>query len=405
MSLPQEKQTAKGGDPGASKTTVAISGMYLFIYYAYGALTPLLSQYFIMMNLTGTQVGTITSITPVISILFQPIWGIICDRFQIRRPVLITTLLLAAAVSLLFTMVTSYAWILATFALLSLFQCAVTPISDSLALSFATKRGIQFGNLRLWGAVGFALAVFLTGQAIGIVGPFAVFYFYALAFVAAIFFIRRIPDEGASMNVNANIFRGLGRLIKLPRFLLFLCSSFFIFGAINANNTWFSYYYQGIGGTVAGVGLAFLLFAGSEAPFMRVASYFARRFGIELTILFAGAVSAARWIWYGTAPSTTIILVMFFIQGMSVGFYLATAAQFVRENTPNSLQVTALAIFSSVGHGLGTMFCNLMAGIIKDEAGILATYTFFGIASVLGLIPLLLIRFGPFKKERYLLDD
>jgi len=381
---------------GAGKTYVAISGLYIFIYYAFGALYPLLSQYYKAMGLSGTQIGTISSVTPLISIIAQPIWGMICDKYQVRKPVLVGTMFAAAAISLLFTFVTSYAWILVLFLFVSLFQCAVVPITDSMALTYANKQGMQFGNIRLWGAVGFAVAVFLTGLAVQAAGPDAIFYCYAAALMVSVLILRRIPDEGDSVNVR--LFHGLGQLVKLPRFVLFLISSFFIFGAINANNIWFSLFYEHIGGTVAGIGLAFLLFAGSEAPFMKVSAYFVRRWGLELTILLAGAVSAVRWFWYSSAPDTTVILLTFFIQGISVGFYLATAAQFVRDNTPASLQVTALAIFASVGHGLGTMSCHFLAGLIMDQAGILNTYMFFGIFTVLGLIPLLVIRFGRLKK-------
>lgn len=366
---------------------VAISGLYIFIYYGFGAFSPLISQYYKSIHLSGTEIGTISSITPIVSILAQPLWGMICDRYQIRKPVLIMALLMTAGLSLLFTLVSTFAWILVLFTVFSVFQCAMVPISDSLALSYAKERKMQFGNIRMWGAVGFAVAVFFTGIAVEKWGPDAIFYCFAAALLIAIFFLRNIPDTSGQF--SSHIFNGLGQLVKLPRFLLILASSFFIFGAINAHNIWFSLYYQHIGGSVAGIGLAFLLFAGSEAPFMKVAAVFARRFGPELTLLLAGSVSACRWLWYGTAPSTTLILSFFFIQGLSVGFYLATAAQFVRENTPESLQVTALAIFTSIGHGLGTMTNNLLGGIIMDKWGILATYTFFGIATLVGLIPLI----------------
>lgn len=377
---------ASSKNTATSRSYLALSGLYISVYYGFGALYPLITQYYQSIQLTGTQIGTISSITPLVSIVCQPLWGMICDKYQIRKPVLISTLLITAAISLLFTLISTYAWALFLFAIFSVFQCALVPITDSLALNFAKQQKMQFGNIRLWGAVGFAIAVFFTGLGVAKWGPHAIFYFFSAALLFAIVFLRKIPDTTSEF--SSNVFSGLGELIRLPRFLLFLISSFFIFGAVNANNIWFSLYYQHIGGTVSGIGLAFLLFAGSEAPFMKVATYFVRRWGLELTVLFAGTVSAVRWLWYGTAPSTTTILAFFFIQGISVGFYLATAAQFVRENTPESLQVTALAIFTSVGHGLGSMTCNLLGGIIMDKWGILTTYTFFGIATIAGLVPL-----------------
>ncbi|HZG79684.1 MAG TPA: MFS transporter, partial [Brevibacillus sp.] len=346
----------------AGSKLVHLSALYLFIYYGLGAFTPLIMQYYQSINLTGTQIGLISATTPIVSIVTQPLWGMICDKFQIRKGVLVLTLLVSGLIGLLFPAVSTFALVLILYTLLSVFQSAVVPVSDSIALGYVKKYQLQFGDIRMWGAVGFALAAFVTGLLIEKWGPSVIFISYFAAMVAAILFLQRVPVEtAAAPKFTTSMLAGIKDLLKLPRFLLFLAASFFVFGSINANNIWFSLYYQEIGGTVAGVGLAFLLFAGSEAPCMKLAGYCARRWGLELTILLAASVSAIRWFWYSSAPSTTAVIALFFIQGISVGFYLATAAQFVRENTPAALQVTALALFFSVGHGLGTMLCNLTA--------------------------------------------
>jgi len=377
---------------------LSISSLYLFIFYGFGAMYPLLTQYYSAIHLTGTQIGLISAVTPVVSIVTQPLWGMICDRYQIRKPVLVLTLIVSALVALLFPAVSTFGMVLLLYTLLSVFQSALGPVSDSLALGYAKQHNIPFGDIRLWGAVGFALAAFFTGLLLERWGPDVLFYSYCAASLAAVFFLRAIPDQSEATPFKVNMVKGIGQLLRLPRFLLFLAAAFFIFGSINANNIWFSLYYQHIGGSVAGIGLAFLLFAGSEAPCMKLATMIIRRWGLEVTLLLAGVFSALRWFWYSTSPSTAAVIAMFLIQGISVGFYLASAAQFVRENTPASLQVTALAVFGSVGQGLGTMTCNLIAGVIKDYASILGVYLFLGAATALGLIPLLLICFGPWKK-------
>jgi len=384
---------------GAAGRFFSFSALYFFIYYGFGAFSPLITQYYKSIHLTGTQIGIISAVAPVVSIVAQPMWGMICDRFQIRKRVLVGTLLVSGVVGLLFTAASTYALVFFLYILLSFFQSAIVPVSDSLALNYSNKNRLQFGDIRMWGAVGFALAAFLTGLLVERWGPSFLFYSYCAALIAAILFLLRVPEEVTeSSRYRVSIFKGMRQLLRIPRFLLFLLASFCVLGVINANNIWFSLYYQEIGGTVAGVGLAFLLFAGSEAPFMKLAGFFVRRWGLETTLLLAAVFSALRWFWYSSAPGTAAVLLLFFIQGVSVGFYLATAAQFVRENTPVSLQVTALAVFFSVGSGLGTMLCNLLAGWIQDEFSTLAIYLFFGLVTALGIIPLLFIRFGPWKR-------
>ena len=390
------------GLSGAGGRYFSLSALYLFIYYGFGAFSPLITQYYNSISLTGTQIGLISAVAPVVSIIAQPMWGLFCDRFQIRKTVLILTLVVSGLVGLFFIGTSAFAFVFLLYLILSFFQSAVIPVSDSLALGYAKKNGLQFGDIRLWGAVGFALAAFVTGLLVEKLGPSVLFYSYCFALLIAVLLVLRVPDESLETpRFRVGMLAGMRDLLRMPRYLLFLLASFCVLGAVNANNIWFSLFYQEIGGTVTGVGLAFLLFAGSEAPFMKLAGMIVRRWGLELTLLLAAVFGAARWLWYSSAPSTTLVIAMFFVQGISVGFYLATSAQFVRENTPASLQVTALAIFFSVGGGLGTMLCNLAAGWIKDSYSTLGIYLFFGIITVIGIIPLVMIKFGPWKQRSF----
>ncbi|RNB52957.1 MFS transporter [Brevibacillus gelatini] len=388
------------GLSGAFGRYFSLCALYLFFYYGLGAFSPLITQYYKSISLTGTQIGLISAVAPVVSIVAQPMWGLLCDRFQIRKAILILTLVASGLAGLFFVGVSTFAFVFLFYLILSFFQSAIIPISDSITLGYAKKYGLQFGDIRLWGAVGFALAAFVTGLLVERWGASMLFYSYCLALLIAMLFLLRVPDESEETpRFRVGMLAGMRDLLRIPRYLLFLLASFCVLGAVNANNIWFSLFYQEIGGTVAGVGLAFLLFAGSEAPFMKLAGVFVRKWGLELTLLFAAVCGAARWLWYSSAPGTTLVIALFFIQGISVGFYLATAAQFVRENTPASLQVTALAIFFSVGGGLGTMLCNLVAGWIKDAFSTLGIYLFFGIITVIGIIPLVLIAYGPWKQK------
>lgn len=231
---------------------MSLCALYLFIYYGYGALYPLITQYYQSIQLTGTQIGIISAVTPVVSMVTQPIWGMICDRFQIRKPVLMLALVASGLVGLLFPAVSTFALVFLMYVLLSIFQSALVPISDSMALGYAKQHHLQFGDIRLWGAVGFAVAALLTGLALEQWGTGSIFVSYCVASLIAVWFLRNIPDNTESApRIGGSLLQGVMELMKLPRYVLFLIASFFIYGAINAHNIWFSLYYQHIGGSVA----------------------------------------------------------------------------------------------------------------------------------------------------------
>lgn len=375
----------------------SLSSFYFFFFFGIGALYTLLPLYMKQFAISGTQLGTIMAIGPVISILFQPVWGMVCDRFHAEHKVLRGTLIGAALIALAFPWIHGFIAFLLLFGGIQFFQSAILPITDSIALSYVLKRGGDYGHIRLFGAVGFAVAVWLAGNLAEREGLVVIFYMYALSFFLCFLFVRQFPETVREK--SGSVWSGMGKLIRLPKYVIFLGATFLIFGPINGNNYYFSLLYLKIGGTLAGVGTAFLLFAGSEAPIMKVTGRLVRRFGILPVLLVSGLISALRWGWYGTGPTAFWVLALFFIQGISVGLFLPAAAIFIRRHAPQEVQVTAQGIYSSFGNGLGTMAASFMGGVLYERQGIFSTYLYFSLSSVIGSALLLILILLPTQNK------
>lgn len=367
-----------------------LNSSYFFIFFAFGALFPLLTVYLEHIGLNGKEIGVLTAIGPIVTILTQPLWGMVSDRYQIQRQMLFLSIILVSGIAILFPWFYSFLALILLIILLHTFQAPITPIADTIALNFAYSAGIGYGNIRLWGAIGYAVAVFVTGLIAERTMHSSIFYIFAITLLASIFFLRPIPSDANRTHVN--VLSGVGKLLKLPHFLLFLSSSFFMFGPINANNYYFGIYYQHIGGTLAGIGLVFLFAAGSEAPFMRVAGIFIKRLGLEYTLVLAGIVSLLQWLVYYSVHNPILIFSVFLLQGISVGLYLTAAPQYVRDYTPAEIQVTGLTLYTAFGNGIGTFVCNLIGGWIYDQSSIFYTYLFFACFSVLGTLSILMAK-------------
>jgi PPP family 3-phenylpropionic acid transporter len=368
-----------------------LSSYYFFFFVAFGALYTMLPLFLEGQGLSKQQASSVLAAGPVVTVLFQPVWGMICDRYNAQHKVLIGTLIAAAAIGLVYSFGDSYPLYLLLFAGMAMFHSSGVPILDSISLSYTQKHGGDYGSLRLWGAIGFAVASWGAGAVAEATDLSVIFYLYSAALIVCVFLTRGLPREGTPL--GANILHGLKQLLLLPRYLLLMLSTFLVFGAIQANNALYGFFFTAIGGTVAGVGLSFLIAAGSEAPVMRVAGRLIRRFGLIQVLIAAAVVSSLRWVYYGTEPSATIVMWLLFVQGISVGLYLPAAAQLVREVSPQEIQVTALGIYSAVGHGLGAMTWTMAGGFIADRLGIFAAYSALGIVSWVGVAALVVLFF------------
>jgi PPP family 3-phenylpropionic acid transporter len=367
---------------GANKSRV-LGAFYFFIFVGFGSLYTLLSVFLQERGLTDGEIGTIMAMGPVMTVLFQPLWGMICDRFQAQRLVLVQTLVGTAGLALLFPLGDSFWEYLLLFAGVGVFNSSLIPIVDSLSLSHVQRHGGSYGALRLWGAIGFAVASWGAGRLAEWYGLVTIFFVYATAMLVCVLIVRALPQEGNPISVN--LFAGLRELVRLPKYMLFLLATFLIFGAIQANNALYGLFFTAIGGSVGDVGLSFLIAAGCEAPVMLAAGWAIRRFGVVPLLVVAGLISGLRWLWYGMEPTPGMVMALLFVQGLSVGLFLPAAAQYVREIAPAQIQVTALAIYSAIGNGLGSMAGSSVGGLVSDSWGIFATYSMFGASTLVGV--------------------
>lgn len=369
---------------------------YFLFFFGYGAFYPLLSVYLKdAVHLSGGQIGLILSISPVVMIFIQPVWGIMSDLT--RKPtVLLTMALLSTALfAFLFSLFKSYEWLLLAMIFLAVFQSAIVPLSDSIAVSFSEKSKIPYGSIRLWGALGFAAAVFVMGRLAEMFHLSVIFYTFTLFLIASALFAHRLPKENKAMKVDLK--SGIRELFKIKKYLLFLLAAFLMMGPTLAHNIYFGIYINEIGGTLAGVGSAFLVAAGSEAPFMKAANRLIQRFGIERVLLFAVFISSLRWIFYYIMPSLPFVYATCIVQGFSIGLFIPAALQYVRKLAPGHLGATAISLYTAVGNGFGNWFCTFAGGLIYERYSALSVYLFFGVLSSLSF--LLFVMINAFSKK------
>ena len=365
---------------------VRLKSFYLFSFFAVGSLTPLLSVYLANeVGLNGIEIGFIMSVGPMVMIFFQPVWGMICDWSGKPAKILALTTVLTGMIGLGYMFFEPYLYLVFVAVILAIFQSAIIPVSDSITLQYTTRIQANYGNIRLYGSLGFGLAVFMMGKmSESFIGPSVIFYVFFLSLLLAAFLALYLPEEPPKR--KPKLLSGLKELLVMKRFIIFLAVTFLIFGPNLANNVYYGLFVEARGGTYTGIGIAFLLAVLSEIPFLRVAGSWIRKFGLLPITLLAGAASLVRWLIYFIEPSLAIVYVSSIIQGFSLGLFIPAGLQYIREVVPVHITVTAVTLYSAIGNGLGNWFCTFFGGFIMDRSGIYMVYLFFGILAVLGLI-------------------
>ncbi|MBW3111267.1 MFS transporter [Bacillus sp. MCCB 382] len=363
-----------------------LQGFYLLTFFGVGSLYPLLSVYLSeSVGLNGYQIGTIMSVGPIMMIFFQPIWGMVSDTTNRPTLVLGMTSLIAGIFALGYLFMDFYYGLLIVAILVAIFQSAIIPVSDSISLKYTSKVRYNYGNIRLFGSLGFGIAVFIMGRlSEGFIGPTIIFYSFFICLVLSGFLSFRFPKERAAAKLDLKA--GMKELFTMKKFLIFLAVTFLVFGPNLANNVYFGLFVENSGGTYAGIGLAFLIAVLSEVPFMRIAGGWIDKFGLLTVAALAGAASMIRWLFYFTEPSLWLVYSSAVMQGLAIGLFIPAGLRYIKEITPAHITATAVTVYSAIGNGLGNWFSTFVGGFIYETYSIYTVYLFFAVLSLIGIL-------------------
>ncbi len=354
--------------------------LYFFAYCPLGALCPLVGQYLSSIGFSGTQVGVITSVGTAAAVFAGMFWGKVYANVSHKKWV-IAIMFVGAGIMALVSLSTKIFIIYAViYGIMYFFQGPVHGLCDSLVIG---NKG-DFALIRSAGAVGYAMAVYFAGEYAESHGLDKIFIIYAGAFAVAAFIVMREKEppyyktEGKSINAM--------ELFHNKKYIQLLICAFFIMGTNVGNSTYFGYLFRESGGTLAGIGLAFLLMAGSEAPFMFLIPVINKKVSSEKLLMFAMGVCVVRFAFYACGPSWQVLLATFFLQGISNGILLVELVKYFGRIVEPRLSSIAVSTYYAIGNNLSVIVCSLIGGMVLDAFSARGVYVFFAVWNLIAVI-------------------
>jgi len=367
------------------KKNLGYASLYTFAYGALGVLLPLLGQYLKFIGFSGTQIGSITSAGTATAIIASTFWGSMYNRSENKKWFILKLSVAAAAVCFTLHFVHAYVLFLLLVCLLYFFQAPTISLVDAMTV----EDGKFIGTIRKWGAIGFAAGVFFAGRIAETTGLSIIFFLYSgcfTIFAAILFMMARGGRRKASSASETKKGGALLSIIKNKKFVKLVVCTFFIGGTTAAHNTFFGFLFVQGGGSIAGIGLAFLLMAGSEAPFIAYEDKLSKIFTLEKMLFAAMFIGMARYIWYSMCPSATLLLIFFFLQGMSIGIIIVTFVKYIAKTVSCDDFGIAISVYYAFGSAFSTIVCQMASGIILDYFGAAGVYRFFACMNLIGVI-------------------
>jgi MFS family permease len=271
-------------------------------------------------------------------------------------------------------------------------------VLDSWIIETSDELAVNYGFMRAWGSIGFAITVTIFGQVIDYFGWKIHFMGYGIIAFVTVFISYYIKDNSyesnkvnqAAQELSSQDFNREGketaetskigdknilRLFKNKGYIFILFVTILIFIPAMMIFVYLAPAIKVVGGDSRDLGYTLFFNALSEAPIFFTAKYFLEKYKTKPLLLFSAVFYLIRIIIAASAPSPFYFIFFGMLQSLSYGVFLVTVRYYVKLVAPEELKTTAQSIALMAGFGAGGIIGSLLGGYLIDNFGISAMYT------------------------------
>lgn len=331
---------------------------------------------------TFAQFGAVFSTLAVSSIFMPSIIGIIADKW-IRAERLYGVLQLCYGIILFFVPSVDDPNLLYYY-ILGAMICYMPTISLSNSISYRILKMANFNVLksfppiRVWGTVGFIIAMWVTNQTrsnvnsnqfiIGGIGAI-VLGIYSFTLPAC------HPDK--TVSEKKSIINQLGlnafKLFTNYKMALFFVFSMLLGAALQLSNMYGDAYLHSFpeaSFVKQNSGVVLSISQISETLFILTIPFFLKRFGIKNVMLFsmfAWVIRYAFFAWGDSESGLWMIIMSCVVYGMAFDFFNISGSMFIEHNTDSSIRSSAQGLFMTMTNGFGAYFGTILSSWVIDK--------------------------------------
>ncbi|PKO89861.1 MAG: MFS transporter [Betaproteobacteria bacterium HGW-Betaproteobacteria-10] len=360
-----------------------LSGYYFFYFAFIGAFSPYFGLYLQSLNFSAWDIGLLMSQMQLMRLFGPNLWGWLADRFGQRMLIIRLAALISLAGFSAFFWLDKLPGMLVAMALLAFFWSAALPLVETLTFDHLREQRGRYSRIRLWGSIGFIVAVMLTGALLDIAPPVGVVWVCWGILFGILVFAVTVPE--APLVAHAASDQSIGQILRQPRVRALMAACFAMSAAHGAFYVFYSIHLAGHGYSKTEVGSLWSLGVLAEIVVFMLMARLSLRFSLRLILLASFAAAVLRFLLMGWGVESVAIMVLVqLLHGLTFGAYHASAIAAVNEWFPGRAQGRGQALYSSLSFGAGGLLGALISGYTWESLGAGWTFTLSAVFAAIG---------------------
>ena len=376
--------------PKPASPLVAFGALWFCYFAAIGAFNPYAPLWFKGLGFSTLAIGAIASLQAWTRVIAPYGWGWLGDKRgqRMRWVQMGCAVAVLAAAGLLWAR--EFALVAFFVGILFLANGAVIPLSEAaLARHLHTDEGMdnaRYGRVRMWGSIGFIVAVLVYGTALQFAGigwfPWLVVLMYALLLGAAL----RVP-AAAEPPSNQGDAPPVWTVLRRPEVAWFFGATFFTVLAHTALYAFFSLYLDALGYSKAALGVLWAVSVVLEIAFFWAQGRFFGRMQPHRWLQWAAGVSIVRFAATAAFASSPIVLVLAqALHAITFAGQHAACIVLINRYFPGPLRGRGQALYTTLGYGISGVIGGLGGGWLSSLFGFAAVFWAAAGAAAVGLV-------------------
>ena len=362
-----------------------LSGYYFFYFAFIGAFSPYFGLYLQSLSFSAWDIGLLMSQMQLMRLCAPYLWGVLADRLAQR----VSVVRLAAVLSLIgfsaFFVVKSFPAMLVAMALLAFFWSGALPLVETVTFDHLRDQPGRYSRIRLWGSVGFIVAVMGTGALLDGLPLPSLLWVIAGTLIGILIYALGVPEAPSHASTDEHL--PVGDIVRQTRVRALFAACFMMSAAHGALYVFYSIHLADHQYGKFLVGCLWSLGVLAEIIVFFFMNHLLRQFGLRAILLLSFAAATVRFLMIGWGVDWLLVIVLAqLLHGLTFGAYHAAAIAAVNRWFPGRCQARGQALYSSVSFGAGGLVGGLLSGWTWERLGAAPTYALSSAFALVGLL-------------------
>lgn len=341
---------------------------FYFLYFAaLSSFMPFIVLFYQAQQFNGTQIGLLTGIPPLITLVAAPFWTGVADASKRHRLIMSLGIATAVGLVLLLQTLNGFVLIFITIIIFNFFFSPVASLSDSATIAMLGEERGMYGRIRLGGTIGWGVVAPIAGALVENYGLKLAFWGFSALMFVNFFIVQKmvhdVTEQGASNHAGVRYF------LSSRRWILFLLLAFLGgLGSFSAASYLFPYMAE-LGASETTMGLALTLSTMTELPIFFFGNRLVKRFGSQGLLMISLVLIGLRSLLYALVSAPFAVLIVQMLGGTVFPALWLAGVNYADEHAPPGLKSTAQGLFGAMTFGFGSAVAGFVGGPLLESIG------------------------------------